>query len=98
LGWILLDSKTCEEVHTIPETHSWPPPTVFPMPWILSTPSGSSPQMEHIKSHKTISMTNNSSFHLYSSTVRASSSSPSTPQLRRCAVSLPLCPPPPRDR
>lgn len=89
LGWILLDSKTCEEVHTIPEP-AQDPPTVFPCCGLFPPPQDS--PTVHVKSHKMTTAANNLSFDPYSSTVKASSSSLSTLPLRRCAVSLPLAP------
>lgn len=40
LGWILLDSKTCEEVHTFPEPAQHPPTVFFSCGWIVFTTAG----------------------------------------------------------
>lgn len=87
LGWILLDSKTCEEVHAFPESAQHPSPNGFFHAVGLFPPPLDAP-MIHFEIHQMNTTADNFLFDSYSSTVKASSSSPSTPPLRRCAVSL----------
>ena len=96
LGWILLDSKTCEEVH-ITHTTQLPQP-FYSRPAPASCPKAPHSQIHHpLKDNKTthdIGVSTNFFFfsQFFSCTVKVSSSSQSTLPSRRFAVSFFFCP------
>lgn len=95
LGWILLDSKTCEEVH-ITHTHNCPnhstrvqrphPSPKRPIPK-FTTPKTTEQQIIY-----ELQLISSPFFQFFSCTAKVSSSSQSTLPSRRFAVSFFFCP------